>query len=165
MITVGRPGHRALEIEYHKLHNVSSRERSGKKRLGPAQKWIVALGLLMLVLALGNLGRAVMALRYAARLPDLPMTVSWSYLAAMSSFWGAVFVVCALGLFRFRVWGRWLALAALTFWQAHIWLNHLLFDASDYARQTHPRDLLLTVLLLAFFWVSLSLRCVRRSFG
>lgn len=125
---------------------------------------MIALGLLMLVLGLGNLGRTVMALRYAARLPDLPMTVSWSYLAAMGSFWGAIFVVCALGLFRLRVWGQWLALAALTLWQAHIWVNHLLFDASDYALQTHPRDLLLTVLLLAFFWVSLSLGCVRRAF-
>ena len=39
-----------------------------------------------------------------------------------------------------------LALGAIVLYQGHIWINHLLFDASDYARQTRPRDLVLTVL-------------------
>ncbi len=138
--------------------------RRGKirRKLTFAQKWVVGLGLLALMLGLGNLGQAVMALRYAARLPDLPLTAPLSYLAAMGGFWCVVFVGCAVGLVCFCAWGRRSALAAVTLYQAHVWVNHLLFDASDYARQTRPRDLVLTLLLLALFWGSLSLRDVRK---
>jgi len=129
-------------------------------------QWLViALGLLVLGLGLGNLGRAVLALRYAALLPDLSMTVSWTYLAVMGGFWGLVFVVCAVGLICFRPWSRWSALAAVTLYESHVWGNHILFDASDYARQTWPRDLLLTLLLLALIWGSLSLHSVRKAFS
>ena len=129
-----------------------------------SRKWVIGLGLLTLALGLGNLGRAVMALRYAARLPDLPLTAPLSYLAAMGGFWCVVFVVCAVGLVRFRAWGRWSTLAATTLYQTHVWINHLLFDASDYARQTRPRDLLFTLLLLILFWGSLGLQRVQRVF-
>lgn len=135
-----------------------------RKRLTCPQKQVVALSLLVLALGLANLGRAAMALRYAAHLPDLPMTVSWAYLVVMGGFWSAVSVVCAVGLVRFRPWGRWSTLAATTLYEAHVWVNHLLFDASDYARQTRPRDLLLTFLLLAFTWGLLSLHSVRKTF-
>jgi len=123
-----------------------------RKRLTRSQKWVLALALLVLALGLANLGRAGLALRYAALLPDLPMTVSWAYLAAMGSFWGLVFISCAVGLLRFRPWGRWFTLAAATLYQVHVWVNHLLFDASDYAFQTRPRDMLLTVVFLALVW-------------
>ena len=126
--------------------------------------WVIVLSFLMLLLGLGNLGRAVMALRYAARLPDLPLTAPLAYWAAMGGFWCVAFVGCAVGLVRFRAWGRWSTLAAVTFYQVHVWVNHLLFDTSDYAHQTRPRDLLLTLLLLAFFWGSLNLRGVRKTF-
>jgi hypothetical protein len=52
-----------------------------------------------------------------------------------------------------------------TLYQAHIWLNHLLFDASDYARQTRPRDLALSALFLAVVWGTLHLPGVRRILG
>ena len=129
-----------------------------------SQKWVAALGLLILLLGLANLGRAVMALRYATLLPDLPLTVSLNYLAAMGGLWGAVFVTCAVGLVRFRPWGRWGTLAATTLYQAHAWVDHLLFDGSDYARQTRPRDLVLTVLLLALVWGLLNWPSVREVF-
>jgi hypothetical protein len=135
-----------------------------RRKLTFAQKWVIGLGLLTLMLGLGNLGRAVMALRYAARLPDLPLTIPLSYLTAMGGFWFVVFVVCAVGLACFCTWGRWSTLAAVTLYQTHVWVNHLLFDASDYARQTRPRDLMLTLLLLVSFWVSLNLRRIRRTF-
>lgn len=134
------------------------------KQLTPAQKWVVALVGVTLALALGNLGRAVVGLRYAARLPDLPMTISLSYLAALGGFWGAVFLICALGLSRFRTWARWATLAAVTLYQGNIWANRLLFSASDYARQTLPRDAVLSTLLLIVFWGLLSLPGVRRAF-
>ena len=125
---------------------------------------MIGLSLLTLALGLGNLGRAAMALRYAARLPDLPLTAPLSYLTAMGGFWCVVFAGCAVGLVSFRPWGRWSTLAAVTLYQVHVWVNHLLFDGSDYARQTRPRDLLLTLLLLAFFWGSLNLRGVQKTF-
>jgi hypothetical protein len=140
------------------------RSRRWPPRLTLAQKWVIALGCLGLALGLANLGRMGFALRYAAPLPDLPLTVSWTYLAATGGFWGLVFLVCAVGLMRFRRWGRWGTLVAVTLYEIHAWVNHLLFDASDYARQTRPRDLLLTLLLLAFTWGLLNWPNVRNTF-
>jgi len=137
--------------------------RSKYSDLTPPQKGVIALGLLVLALGLGNLGRAVMALYYAARLPDLPMTVSWTYLAVTGASWGITLVVCAVGLIRLRSWGRRGALIGVTLYQIHVWINHLLFDASDYARQTWSRDLVLTLLLLALVWGGLNWSQVRKA--
>jgi uncharacterized membrane protein (DUF2068 family) len=115
-------------------------------------------------MAVSNLGRAIVALQYMVRLPDLPLTVSLSYLAGMGAVWGIVFVVCSLGLSSFRHWGRWCTLVAVTLYQANVWVNHLLFDASDYAGQTRPRNLALTATLLLTFWGSLNLPVVRKAF-
>ncbi len=105
-----------------------------KKRLTAAQKWVIAISLLMLALGLANLGRAGMALHYDARLPDLPLTAPLTYLAVMGSFWGVAFVACAVGLIRFRRWGRWGTLATVSVYAIHVWANHLMFDANDCAR-------------------------------
>ena len=140
----------------------SRRERTALTR---PQKWVIVLALLVLALGLANLIRGGVALRYAFLLPDLPTTVPMEYLAAMGAFWGAVLTVCAVGLFRFRPWGRWGVLAAVTLYEVHVWVNHLLFDASDYARQTRSWELLLTLLLLATVWGALSLHSVRRIFS
>lgn len=129
---------------------------SFRKLLFAAAVWLIV------ALSLANLGRGIMALRYARLLPDLPMTVSWEYLAGMGFFWGLVLGLGAMGLFRRRPWGRPMTLAAATAYQAHVWLNHLLLDASDYARQTRPRDLLLSFLFLALIWGALYRPGVRR---
>jgi hypothetical protein len=134
------------------------------KQLTWAQKWTVLLSILTSLLGLANLGRAGMALCYSVRLPGLPTTTSLEYLAAMGGFWGIVFIVCTVGLSCFFPWGRWLTLAAVTLYQAHVWANHLLFDASHYARQTYARDLVLTLVLLLLFWESLNLPRIRRTF-
>jgi len=105
-----------------------------------------------------------MALWYAVRLPDLPMTIPWGYAAATGALWGGVLTGCAVGLGCLRPWGRWATLAATTLYQAHVWVNHLLFDASDYAYQTRPRDLLLSALFLALVWGVLNWPSVRRTF-
>ncbi len=146
-------------------HAVSRSLRRPGPKFAPAQKWVVALGLLVLALGLANLARTAMALRYDALLPDLPLTVPLTYLAAMGGFWGVVLTACAVGLAHFQPWGRWGTLAATTLYEAHVWINHLLFDASDYARQTRPRDLLLTLLLLVLVWGSLNLHDVRKIFS
>ncbi len=93
-----------------------------------------------------------MALWYRERLPDLPMTVSWAYLAVVGGIWGGVFLLCALTLTPARPWSRRVALAAATLYQAHIWVHHLLFDANDYARMVRPRDAVLSLLFLAVVW-------------
>jgi len=144
------------------------RERTSLTLKHPAltrsHKWVIALSLLLLALGLANLGRAGMALYYDGQLPGLPLTVSLTYLAAMGIFWGLAFAACAWGLVRFRRWGRWGALAAVTLYEIHVWINHLLFDANDYARQTRPRDLALTLLLLALVWGLLNWPSVQSVF-
>ena len=145
-------------------HADGGSSRHPRPKLTRPQKCVIVLGLLVLTLGLANLVRAGMALRYAALLPDLPMTVPWAYLAAIGGFWGAAFIVCAVGLVSFRSWGRWATLAATTLYEAHAWANHLLFDVSDYARQTRPRDLLLTALLLAVVWRLLNWPSIRKEF-
>jgi hypothetical protein len=134
------------------------------KQISYARKWIIALGLLTLALGLANLGRAAKALRYAALLPDLPMTVPWAYLATMGSFWGLSFAACTVGLVGFRSWSRWGTLVAVTLYEGHVWANHLLFDASDYAVQVRPRDLMLTLLLLALVWGLLNWPSIQKEF-
>lgn len=120
---------------------------------GPTARWWTrGIALLLMLVALGNLGRAAMALHYARALPDLPLTVPWAYLVGMGGFWGVALMACAVGLYLRRPWGRPAALVGATLYQAHVWLNHLLFDASDYARQTWPRDLVLSGLFLAIVW-------------
>jgi hypothetical protein len=116
------------------------------------------------LLGLGNLGSAAMAIHYAARLPGLPTNVSFRYLAATGAFWGIAYLVCTAGLSFFLPWGRWFALAAVLLHQAHVWTNRLLFDASDYARQTYPRDVAFTLILLLVYSVVLNLPRVRAAF-
>jgi hypothetical protein len=129
-----------------------------------AHKSVLALAFLVLILGLANLGRAGMALRHDALLPDLPLTVPLTYLATMGGFWGLVLTVCTVGLVRLRLWGRWGTLAAVTLYQVHVWVNHLLFDANDYARLTQPCDLLLTLLLLTLVWGLLTWPSIRKEF-
>lgn len=129
-----------------------------------ARRIVLLFSLLTLSLGLGNLVRLGGAVYFAVRLPDLPMSVSWAYLAAMGGFWGIVFIACAVGLARFQAWGRWGTLTATTLYQAHVWLNHLLFDANDYALLVRPRDLVLTALLLVTVWGMLNWPAVRKTF-
>ncbi len=132
-------------------------------RARPSRWWIASLVLLLGLMGLGNLGRAVMALRYARILPDLPLTVPWAYLAGVGIFWGIALTACAGGLYLRRPWSHWATLAVATLYQAHVWLNHLLFDASDYARQTRLRDLALSGLFLVIVWAILFPRRRRGS--
>lgn len=111
--------------------------------------------LLIAAISVANFGRGIMAIRYAQLLPDLPMTVPWAYLIGVGFFWGVVLGVCAVGLFRRSAWSRPTTLVAATLYQVHIWLNHLLLDASDYALQTRPRDLFLSLLFLSLVWSAL----------
>lgn len=128
------------------------------------RRLLLLLNLPVPLIGIANLVKMVVALRYSVLLPDLPMTVSWAYLAATGGFWGVVFAVCTLGLVRFRPWGRRATLAVVTLYEVCAWLNRLLFAASDYARLTIPRDLMLTMLLLLIIWVPLNLPALSSEF-
>ena len=139
--------------------------RKRKRRpLTRAQKWVLTLSMLVMLLGLANLGRLAMAVHYAQRLPDLPMTVSWTYLALMGAVWCVVFLICAGGLVYFRSWGRWAALISIPLYQVHVWVNHLLFDVSERAGQLRPRDEACTAILLAIAWGLLYAPSIRRVF-
>ena len=135
-----------------------------RKKFTLAQQWVIVLSMVAMVLGLINLMRAALALRYDVLLPNLPMTVPLVYLAVTGVGWGAAFIACAAGLARFHHWGRWGTLGATILYEIHVWINHLLFDASDYAFQTRPRDLAFTLFLLIFIWGSLNLADVRKVF-
>jgi hypothetical protein len=134
------------------------------RRLTRPEKWIAVLALVVLALGLGNLVRLVRALYYAAHLPDLPMTASWTYLAAMGGFWCVCFFACVVGLVRLWPWARWTTLAAVTLYQVHVWVNHLVLDANERARQPWPCDAVVTLALLLFVWVVLNWPGVRKAF-
>jgi hypothetical protein len=137
---------------------------SKRPKLTFAHNVVIGLALLTMLLGLGNLVRTAMALVYTEVLPDVPMTVSWTYLAAMGGFWGVTLLACGIMLLFFRPWSRWPVLIAVTLYQGQVWINHLLFDASDYAQITRPRDLALTLLLLAVMWGALNWPAVRKRF-
>jgi hypothetical protein len=86
-------------------------------------------------------------------------------LACTSLAWGIVFGLCSLGLWRLRPWGRRGALAAVSLFHAHIWLNHLLFDRSDYARQVWPFAVAHTLAALLLVWGFLYWPAVRRLYA
>lgn len=133
-------------------------------RLTLAQRVVIPLSVLTLALGLANIGRAILAVQYSMHLPGLPTSIPLQYLAAMGGFWGVTFTACALGLSLFRQWGRLNTLAAVTLYQINAWANRLLFVASDYTRQTVPRDLVLTLILLGVFWIPLNVRRIRQAF-
>ena len=135
------------------------------RRLTRARKWAVGAATLVLMVGLANLARGGLAIASAVRLPGLPMTVRWEYLAASGILWGLVLTVCAFCLVGFCRWARLATLGASTLYQVHVWVNHLLYDANDYARGTWPRDLVISGLFLAIIWGVLSWPSVRREFG
>ena len=135
------------------------------KRFTRPQKVVIIVALVTLGLGLVNGGRAVLAVLYSNRLPDLPMTTSWTYLAVRGAVWGTTFIVCTFGLALLRPWGRWMSLLAAALYQVNSWFDHLLLDASDFALHNRPRDLVLTVFFLVVVWGSLNWSSVRRAFG
>ena len=136
-----------------------------RKRLTRAQKTVLILSILVVLLAVANLGRMVMAIYYAKRLPDLPMTLSWTYLAVMGGVWFTILGGCVGGLIYFRPWGRLATLVTVPVYQIHVWANHLALDASERAGQLWPRDLACTAILLVIVWGVLWLPGVRRVFS
>lgn len=120
-----------------------------------AARYVTLFSLVVLLLGGGlNLVRAWGAWHAARRLnsmtgvPAMPLT----WLAGTSLIWASVLAVSSWGLWRRRAWG-WLAtLSAVTLYHGHIWLNHLWFDRSSYARQSWPLALVDTGVTLLLVW-------------
>jgi hypothetical protein len=129
------------------------------------RRWVVGVATVVLIVGLANVARGALAIAYALRLPELPMTIGWEYLAATGLFWGLLLTGCSFSLAGFYRWARAATLAAATTFQLHVWVNHLLYDANDYARQTWPWDLVLTALFLAIVWTILGWPGIRREFA
>jgi hypothetical protein len=114
------------------------------------------------VLTVSALGLARFALAWS--LPPLPLTVAPWYLALSGGVWGLLGLTAACGLFLGAGWApgltRWAGLA-LTAWH---WGDRILFLRSDYARQSWPAALALSVMALGFVFWSLSRAGVRRFF-
>ena len=134
-------------------------------RLTRPRRWIVALATLTLAVGLANLARGSLAIASAVRLPELPMTIGWEYLAATGLFWGLALTVCSFSLASFFPWARAATLVAATAFQTNAWVNHWLYDANDYACQTWPRDIMLSALFLATVWGILNWPSIRREFS
>lgn len=93
-----------------------------------------------------------------------PARAPLAWLIAGKLAWGVVFGVTAWGVWRLRPWGRKLLLGAITLYQAHIWLNHILFDASDYARQVWPFAAGVSVVTLGVAWGFMFWPKIRRRY-
>lgn len=131
----------------------------------PRRVTLFSLAVLLLGSGL-NLARAAWAWQRTGTLNSLPAPTSMpmALLAGTSLVWGLVFFVCGLGLWRLRPWGRTFTLSAVTLFHTHIWLNHVLFDRSDYARQVQPFAVVHTLVTLFVVWGFLYWPSVRRLY-
>ena len=137
-------------------------EPQHKKR--PLGFWRVTLfGLAVLLFGSGlNLLRAVWVWGQISALTDLSPSMPMPLLAGASLVWSAIFALCAVGLWRRRPWGRKGTLIAVTAYHGYIWVNHIAFDRSDYARQVWPFAIVHTLLTLLVVWGFLNLPMLRR---
>jgi hypothetical protein len=124
----------------------------------------------LLVLLLGsalNLARAVWAFRQADALAEVPLSTSMpmAWLAAMSLVWAIAFVLCSVGLWGLRPWGRTGTLFTVTLYHVNIWFNHVVFDRSQYAKQEWPFALGHTLVVLIAVWGFLNWPSIRRLFS
>jgi len=86
------------------------------------------------------------------------------YLVVSGLVWGMVFIAAAFGMWRLWTWARNLLLGAIVVYQLHIWINHVLFDASHYARQVWPFEAGICVAWIVAVWVFLCLPAVRQLY-
>jgi hypothetical protein len=111
-----------------------------------------------------NLARAWLALNGSSFERTLPLTMPLPYLGLGGLFWGVVFVVTALGIWRVWQWARRLLLGAVIVYQLHIWINHLVFDTSIYARQVWPFAAGISLVWIIVVWGFLFLPGIRRIY-
>ncbi len=122
---------------------------------------MTALGLAALAVSALGFARLVLALR----LPELPLSVSPSYLVMGGAVWGIVGLALGLGLLRGARWAPGLTRAATLVLAAWYWADRLLLTRSDYLRRSWPAAAAATALLSgAALWVP-TRPSVRAFFG
>ncbi len=127
------------------------------KRVTFLAAWVFLLGLLQWVRAANLFVRRDFLLELNLSLP-LP------YAVASAAAWGGALAAAAFGLWRLKRWGRWLALGAVTLSQAHGWVDHFLFDRSDYSQLSIGFRLGATLVVLVFTWGILWWPSIRSKF-
>ncbi len=129
--------------------------RDAQPLLFPRRQRVTILALSVFFLGGGvNLIRAGLAFHQARTLPELPFALSPWLLMGSSLVWGGLFLT--LGLVLWRAWrrGRQLTLLFLGLYHLHIWINHLVFDQSEAARQRWPLAALNSILvILGALWL------------
>lgn len=118
----------------------------------------------MAALGLVNLGRAIQAIGLADFLSSLGLSLSPYLLAGVSAFWSLIFLICAVGLWRLRLWARRATAIAVPLYELILLAGRALFARSDYARQTWPMALVWAGVTILVTWVLLSLPGARRAF-
>ena len=126
---------------------------------------VFCFALAVLYLGAVNLIRARLALRGESFVASLPLTMPLPYLAASAMVWGSVFCIAAFGVWRLWPWARKLTLGAIVIYQLHIWINHFLFDTSDYARQVWPFQAGVSAAWIILVWGFLFLPAVRHFYS
>lgn len=123
---------------------------------------VTLFALAVLYLGVVNLLRAGQALLGSTFEKTLALKMPLPYLAAGGLVWGLVFATAAFGMWKLWPRARRLLLAAITAYQAHIWINHLLFDTSSYSRQVWPFHAAISVAWTFAVWGFLFLPGIRR---
>ncbi len=121
--------------------------------------------LAVLYLGVVNLIRAWLALGGQPFIETLPLKIPLAYVGACGIAWGIVFAVTAWGLWRLWRWARVVMLGAIVVYQLHIWVNHMLFDTSAYARQVWPFYAGLSIASVLVVWGFLFLPSIRRVYS
>jgi hypothetical protein len=96
--------------------------------------------------------RAVTLFIHRTTLESYNPSIPLPYAIASAAIWGGVLISAAGGVWRLKRWGLWLTLSAVTASQAHGWIDHWLFDRSDYARLSTGFAAGTTLLTLALVW-------------
>lgn len=112
-------------------------------------KLVTALSLGVLILAMLQLARFGLSLS----LPPLPLTIPPIYLTLTGAIWGVGGLAAAWALFTGRKWAPGFARWGLLAYAMWYWTDRLLLVRTDYARQTMPASIVMTiVLLVAGIW-------------
>ncbi len=110
------------------------------------------LPLAVFYLSAVNLVSGVQAIMRWTYLSSWPLRMPLAWLVTGKLAWGLVLGLTAWSVWRGQPWHRTLLLTSITLYQVHIWINHILFDTSHYARQVWPFQLSLSLLTLIVVW-------------
>jgi hypothetical protein len=125
---------------------------------------VTFFALAVLYLGIVNLARAWLALNGTPFERTLPLTMPLQYLGIGGLAWGGVFVVTAIGVWRLWPWARKATLGAIMVYQLHIWINHFVFDTSDYSRQVWPFAAGISLMWTLVAWGFMNLPGIRRLY-